>query len=226
MTRRLILLALAALVSCAASFAQNQNQLVNGTFDTDVSGWMADPWHPERPGVAEWDPILGQPPGALSITDDYGSILTEACFPVPAGAGDYYFEADAYMKTSGTPLFCNIEWALYETADCSGSYAILRPEPLSSWVFEQNRWERLEWTMIGLSNNAGTKAARPVLGKAVLGAADPDDACVFDNVYFEVIVDPVAPPPIPAVSPAGLAVIALLLGFAGLVVLRRRTAAG
>ena len=42
MTRRLLLLALAALVSCAASFAQNQNQLVNGTFDTDVSGWMAD----------------------------------------------------------------------------------------------------------------------------------------------------------------------------------------
>jgi hypothetical protein len=36
----------------------------------------------------------------------------------------------------------------------------------------------------------------------------------------------VAPPPVPAVSPAGLTVIALLLGFAGLVVLRRRSANG
>ncbi len=220
MTRRLLLLALAALVGCAASFAQNQNQLVNGTFDTDVSGWMP---RAEHPGVAEWEPTLGQPPGAMSITDEYGTMLTEECYP--AGAGDYYLHADAYMRTSGDPLFCYIEWALYETDDCSGSYSILRPEPLSSWVLEPNQWVHLEWNRVGASNNSGVRAARPVLGKS-LGTAGSDDTCVFDNVYFEVIVDPVAPPPIPAVSPVGLTAIALLLGFAGLVVLRRRSANG
>ncbi len=218
MTRRLLLLALVALVSCAASFAQNQNQLINGTFDTDVSGWMISP---QFSGSFEWDPVLGQPAGALSITGVEQAILSEDCYS--AGAGDYYFHADAYMKTSGDFLFCNIEWALYETDDCSGSVSMFLPLPLSSWVFEQNQWERLEWNRVGASNNSGVRAARPLLGKA-LGTAGSDDACVFDNVYFEIIVDPVAPPPIPAVSPAGLTVIALLLGFAGLVVLRRRSA--
>ncbi len=207
----MILTLLLVLGGCHASFAQNL--LVNGTFDTGITGWVVDP---SDPGGAEWDPTLGQPPGALSLTGEYQRIFPEPCYlAVP---GTYRFRADAYMKTNGDGLFCSIEWALYHTEDCSDSYAIIVSPPVGSWVLEMNQWESLSFDRPGLQFLDGTKAVRPYLGKAI--DENGDDACVFDNVYFEIIPTPVTS--VPAVSSVGLAVLTVLLGLAGFVVLRRR----
>jgi hypothetical protein len=193
--------------------AFGQNLIDNGTFDTDVTGWETTTY---STGVAEWEPALGQPPGALRFVGPDQIALTERCYP--AVLGGYFFRADGYMETTTDLLLCSIFWALYSSDDCSGSFAVNTSPPISSWVDfnSPNQWTSLNFNHKNITDWTGTRSIRPVLNK--FGDGNGDDACIYDNVYLEIQ----SASDIPAVSPTGLVLLVALTILAGLFVLRRR----
>ena len=145
--------------------------------------------------------------------------LPELCFPIPTQAADYYWRADVYMDASAEFFLCTINYALYDTPDCSDSFAFIVDD--FPGVLTPNQWEHLNFDLKGAGfSSVGYKAVRPVMGK--LADIGSDDACVLDNVYFEIVPAP-APTTIPTVSSVGLVLLAALTVAAGLVVLRRRS---
>jgi hypothetical protein len=197
--------------------AEGQNLLPNGTFDTGMDGWIAPPG---GSGAIEWDPSFGQPPGSLRVVGNDDVAVPELCFLIPPQGADYYWHADVYMDASDEFFLCSINYALYDTPDCSDSFAfVVGDENAFPWVRTKNQWEHLNFDGKNVHFGVGGtfKSVRPFVSKlADIGSAD---ACVLDNAYFEIV--PLATPSIPTLSPVGLVLLAALLALAALVVLRR-----
>lgn len=210
-------LLLIALLLGSAHAAAGQNLIPNATFDTGVDGWIPAP---RGTGTIEWGPDFGQPPGALRLVGNDSATLPELCFPIPPGPVDYFWSADVYMDASDEFFLCSINYALYDAPDCSDSFAtFVGDEDAFPWVRTQNQWEHLNFDIPGIDlHSVRIRSVRPVMGK--LADIGSDDACVLDNVHFE-IVPQAAAVPIPTVSSIGLALLAMLLVAAGLLVLRR-----
>jgi len=211
--KRALLLTVLLLGGGHAASGQNQNQIPNATFDTGVDGWIAAPG---GSGAIEWDPTFGQPAGSLRLVGNDDATLPELCFPAAPGAANYLWRADVYMDASDEFFLCSVNFALYDTPDCSDSFAFfVGDEDAFPWVRTPNQWEHLNFDSYMDLRSVGYRSVRPVVGK--LADIGSDDACVLDNVYFEIV----APPQIPTVSPVGLLVLAALTVAAALVVLRR-----
>lgn len=211
------LLTLAVLSSLLPTAATAQNLVSNGTFDSGIEGWMTDG---TGPGTISWDATRGQPPGALRFPDFNQSAISEECL-IPQ-VGTYTLSTDAYMETSGEFVLCTVNFFLYQSTDCSGEggEVIILDGPGFPSVTEANTWQRLE-TDFGILpiiiEDPPFYSMRPMLIKS--GNSLSDDTCLFDNVSLT--FTPIAAAEIPAVGPLGLAVLAALLGAAGLLILRR-----
>jgi len=205
------------LIVFLAGPAAGQNLIPNATFDTDVNGWIAYPGG--FAGAVEWSAVQGQPPGALRLVGEDDATIPVLCFPVVDGFS--LFRADVYMDTSGEFILCSLNYAMYDSFDCSDSPAFWVDDGSGTafpLVTAPHEWQTLELPFKGDLRDVNIHSIRPIMGK--LGDIDSDDACVMDNVYWEII--PRVPAPIPAVNPAGLVLLAALTAGAAFVVLRRR----
>jgi len=208
-------LLLTVLLLGGAHAAAGQNLIPNSTFDTGIEGWIAPPG---GSGAVEWDPAFGQPPGSLRVVGNDDVTVPELCFPVPAGVADYYWRADVYMDASDEFFLCSINFALYDTPDCSDSFAFfVGDDDAFPWVRTPNQWEHLNFDSTMDLRSVRINSIRPVMGK--LADIGSDDACVLDNVYFEIVPAPT----IPTMNSVGLVLLAALTVAAALVVLRRRS---
>jgi len=205
-----------------ASTAAAQELITNGTFDADIDGWMI--WDGGL-GVLEWSPAQGQPPGALKIDAGDQEVMTTACYQFEPGT--LFFAADGFMESSGERYLCNLNFFLYETADCTGDFGMFShvgpgPSPIPE-VWNLNIWEHLVFEL-GVPENPGPTngfySYRPALIKS--GDTFDDDACVFDNISM-ILVPPQPAAEIPALSPVGLVAFVLLLLAAGIYLRRTRT---
>lgn len=215
MIRRCVILTF--LFAAGGQATLGQNLIVNGTFDADVTGWETTA---ASTGVAEWEPDIGQPPGSLRLVGPDEIALTTQCYP--AVPGRYFLQADGYMRTVDDDLFCAIDWAVYSSTDCTGSFGIFTVPPFGTWVVNPNQWESLEYELEApLGGILGTSrhSVRPFLNK--FGDFMGDDACVFDNVSLE--IQPLRNvTAVPVLSPVALALLAALILGTGFVVLQRR----
>ncbi len=198
---------------------QGQEELIsNGAFDSDIDGW--ETW-PLSTGTIEWTSTQGQPPGALRfIGPDQDAILSDCFHFVP---GVIYFTADAFMETGGEFVNCSLNFFMYsQEDDCTGNFgvfAIIDGQSVSPRVENPNQWEHLVME-VGIPDDpteTGVRSFRPIMTKSL--DFQGDDACIFDNASLRIV--PRAVTEVPALSPAGFAVLSILLTLAAFVVLRR-----
>ena len=141
-----------------------------------------------RAGRIESNESILRPGLANVLADDSSDVCSSV---------DYYWRADVYMDASDEFFLCSINYALYDTADCSDPFASI--VDIFPAVLTPNQWKRLEFDLLGTDfDSIGFHSVRPLLAK--LADIGSDDACVLDNVYFEIVP---AATPIPTVSPVG-----------------------
>jgi hypothetical protein len=203
-----------------ATEAQGQPDLIsNGTFDTNLDGWEANP---PTSGTLEWVATQGQPPGALKMVGSEDQFAAPAdCFHFEAGT--IFFTADGFMESDAQFVDCLLNFYLYKDADdCTGEYgsfAIVGGVSIIPQVETPNQWEHLvlEVPIPDDPSETGVLSFRPAMIK--FNDFGGDDACIFDNASLRIV--PRGVTEVPALSPVGFAVLGLLLAMAALAVLRR-----
>ncbi len=128
------------------------------------------------------------------------------------------------VRVCGLIKVCLINFMLYLESDCSGEGSPIidvNGTGIFPFVIAPNTWEHLKFEFpIGQDtlDQSGILGIRPLIVK--LGDFRSDDACLYDNVSLTYAPLPVTQ--VPTVGSLGLAVLAALLGVAGLITLRRR----
>lgn len=221
--KKLAIVVVYTFLLCLAVGASAQQELIdNGSFDTDVDGWMAGMVVGSN-GTIEWGSSQGQPPGALRMVGDDQDALPEECFQTTAGF--ITFSADGYMETSGDFLGCGLNFFFYrESTDCTGEFFVIGTgggDTVPPILGAQNEWETLEF-VVPLSSDGildlKIPSFRPIFSK--FDDFNSDDACVWDNASLRIV--PIQPTSIPTMSEAGLAVLSVLIALIALLLLRKR----
>lgn len=207
-----LILTLLVLVACPRAAAR---QLVpNGTFDHDLSGW---PFEDYADTTITWD-AFGNPGGSLRVTtsstDPGLKFITGPCISEPEG--HYVVTADVYRPSPGSPLFlCRVALRGWTGPGCTGQDGITLtppPPPLDTWF--------------QTSMDQDIAADGPIRSFAVVldtgrNNAPGESTCYFDNVRLT--GPPVSTLEIPTLSAPALAMLALLVGLTGWVVVARRS---
>jgi hypothetical protein len=176
---RTVLLAFAALGAASTLAAVEPNLLVNPTFDTDVTGWQA------QPGVAvtftrtTLHADVDHPTGSGLVTDTYADeVLVYQCLDVLPGcryegAGAVYIASGQQGTFPSAGL--RLEWF---TDACSGTSVGYTALPL---IEGQDAWTPLSGTFVAPADATKARFALAVWTAGPLGAPA---AVQFDNLSF------------------------------------------
>jgi hypothetical protein len=179
----------------------------NGSFDSDISGWNL-PTTPDT--TVSWDSD-GLPDGSLRIDTSWANTgvidVESACFLVESG--ETYFRSGDARASDGSVVRCGIDIQLYSDVACTSPTGSTNSGSNGTGV-----WERIE------GDHSTGFAFRLVLRlhRNVAPTAAPA-TCWFDNVSL------IGPNPSPlavsALDRPGLLALALAIGGAALMALRR-----
>ncbi len=176
--------ALFAALLLAASPALAGNQLVNATFDTDLSGWA-------YVGTATWNAsdalaqassgsALGTNSAATPFT--YETVLVSACLPVTPGAsydGSFDYRIPAGQGVTSVP---SLEISWYNGAGCGGAN-YLSSNALVDGNAADGAWHRAEASYAPVAPTGATFAAfRVNLSKI---EASGTATAFYDNLVFK-----------------------------------------
>lgn len=200
------------------------NLIPNGTFDSDVAGWQ--PNAPLPPDTSfYWDGAMGLPPGSAALDSSFNGNarvrVSGPCFPA-AGEGVYRFVADFYAEFGGCTLFLREH---HDSADCTGTIDPSQSFPpycIEDPTVECPPFFLDAWNHIDTLFYAGPEVQAFQLQLAVFRSSGYTGTarCRLDNLaLFTPAQTGVA---VPALGPAGMVTLVILLSLAAIRVLRGR----
>lgn len=200
---RLYLVAALSLATTAPLTAANLVE--NGNFDTDAEGWLL-PTVPSTELV--WD-SFGNPAGSLRISSSQNELhFVEAlgpCIILPDPDATYEIIGTAYAVE--TYAQCRIEFAMYETSDCTGSRASAPGHDSPGGVWEPQRYFTGQWGL-------GSLQATLINARNAI----PPTTCYFDNIVMRRLGGPLE---VPTLGRLALFFLVAVLAGVGIVTLRR-----
>jgi hypothetical protein len=158
----------------------NPNLVTNGTFNTNIDGWIwYSPRFPNGIGTASWSPLdaNGSPAsGSISLRDTGSDKALQRlqCLPVNKST-DYRFGTKVRTLAPKERGDGTIALLTYKTPDCTGEYIDYEARLLSP--VEPNVWQEYSFTM-----RTGSRTQSVILVIAS-GAVQGSFETLFDDVF-------------------------------------------
>jgi len=160
----------------------NPNLVTNGTFDTNIDGWIwYTPRFPNGIGNASWSPLdaNGSPAsGSISMKDTGSKLAFQRlqCLSVTKST-DYRFGTKVRTTAPKEKGDATMWLFMYKSPDCSGNYTATESRLLIP--AEPNVWQSFAFTMRTAS------ASQSMILVIASGAVQGSFETLFDDVYVE-----------------------------------------
>jgi len=160
----------------------NPNLVMNGTFGTNIDGWIwYDGRFPNGLGTASWSPLdaNGSPSsGSISLHDNTGGLAFQRLQCVPAIKNtNYRFGTKIRTTAPSSRGYAAIAFFTYPSSDCSGEFTAGTTKILSP--AEPNVWQEYAFTF-----KTGSRTQSVIL--VIASAAElPPFETLFDDVFVD-----------------------------------------
>ena len=212
MTRISLAIVAAALLLGAPSLrAQSQQLIINGTLNTDASGWTLG----GGCGDEQWDGANGNPPGSIRLNacgePDSDPTASQTIGGLTVGA-TYIIQVDVHLHVPASGSGTGKSFGIFLNSEPA--------TPLLLTEFLDGNWHTVR------TNFTATSASATIIFAAELDARTPGGPGITTDVSYFIdnisVTQATAPGAVPTLSAYTLLALGMVLSACALLVLRRR----